>query len=156
MSIFGFGALQIGCFSTKMQHLLPWAPLLLPILLHPQLQAPSHPIPSHPIARSYRFAYPFWLWCKLQCWPGKRSSCPDVSPAVSLAAETQNPIHYVTGGREMEIHREMGRLQWGSGIAICMSCFVSLNARLAACNYQFILPESALLARLGFLWVSPG
>lgn len=23
MSIFGFGALQIGCFSTKMQHLLP-------------------------------------------------------------------------------------------------------------------------------------
>jgi len=47
MSIFGFGALQIGCFSTKMQHLLPWAPLLLPILLHPQLQAPSHPIPSH-------------------------------------------------------------------------------------------------------------
>lgn len=64
MSIFGFGAPQIGCFSTKMQHLLPC-----------RLQAS---IPCPQLAASlllcYRFAYPFWLGCKLQCWPGQKGA----------------------------------------------------------------------------------
>lgn len=42
MSIFGFGAPQIGCFSTKMQHLLPCRLHPASSIQHPRQQLPCY------------------------------------------------------------------------------------------------------------------
>jgi len=119
-----------------------------------------HPIPSHPIA-SHRplvsLCISFLALVQIAVLARQKEL---MSRCFSgCFSRRRNPKSYSLchrGAGDGDSYGDGVRLQWGSGIAICMSCFVSLNARLAACNYQFILPESALLARLGFLWVSPG
>jgi len=131
MSIFGFGALQIGCFSTKMQHLLPWAPLLLPVLLHPQLQAPSHPIPSHRIPSPARIALHILFGSGANCSVGPAKGA-HVPMFLRLFLSPQKPkilfIMSPGGGR----WRFIGR--WGAAAMGIWDCHLHVLFRFIKCS----------------------